>query len=326
MGKSADTPIPLILRLEPIRGYLLIGVLCLGLMFTLAERFRPGLIEPWREGFSTAAGTYFHPLLQGTKGAQRMTRKVSELWGVQGEFDAIKSELEQVRLELQLTREELRRVGRIAELKKWNYADGLVFRLADVIGFSAKGRSAEWIIGLGSADGVEVNAPAVGREGLAGVVREVSNRSARLQALTDPMSAVGVAAAKGRGRGIVFGRGRGAPLEFVPEDETVAITVGEVLVTSGFENSIYPKGLVVGRITARRTNFRGLEYGVVEPAEKFNTLEEVLVIQRTPEAEPEKSGTGLYDFDLSSARGEDAPLEASPSPSSDSPAQTSENE
>src|SRR6185295_8352191 len=115
-------------------------------------------------------------------------------------------------------------------------------------------------------------------KGLAGVIREVSQRSARVQALTDPLSAVGVADLETRHRGIAFGRGRAKPLEFIPENEIQPITPGALLITSGFGNSIYPKGLIVGRIQEKLQNQLGVVYGAIEPAENFNALEEVLVI------------------------------------------------
>jgi hypothetical protein len=54
----------------------------------------------------------------------------------------------------------------------------------------------------------------------------------------------------------------------------------------------------VGTIKARRRNFRGVDFGVVEPAETFNALEEVLVITRAAAAQPAGplEGLGGYSF------------------------------
>jgi cell shape-determining protein MreC len=80
--------------------------------------------------------------------------------------------------------------------------------------------SAEWIINRGAADGMEVGLPVVGQNGLAGVIREVSDRTSRVQALSDPQSAVGVAERDARNRGIVFGVGRDLPWSSFPKTRT----------------------------------------------------------------------------------------------------------
>ena len=70
-------------------------------------------------------------------------------------------------------------------------------------------------------------------------------------------------------------------LKYVPARGDVV--VGDVVVTSGLDR-LYPKGLVVGRV-----RFVGDGSGLfrdirVEPSARFDRLEEVLVVRRTPEA------------------------------------------
>lgn len=291
--------------------YLLAGLLVFGSALSLIERFRPGMVEPVRRRISVGLSGYFQPLLESTKEGRRLARRVSELWGVESDYRRLEAELARTRLELQLAQEQLRTLGRISGLRRWRGPQELEFVLADVIGFSVAGSSAEWVINKGAQHGMEVGLPVVGQNGLAGVVREVSERSARVQALTDPLSAVGVAEAENRSRGIVFGAGRDMPLEFVPENESSPILPGTRLITSGFENSVYPKGIVVGTIKARRNNFRGAAYGVVEPAESFNALEEVLVITRSPgvASSGPLEGLGRYSFEMTpqgAAEGDEA--------------------
>lgn len=281
-------------------------MLVLGTVVSAVERFRPGWIEPLRHRISVGMSGYFHPLLESTQEGRRLASRLTELWGVESEYRRLERDLKQTRLELQLVREELRRMGRISGLRRWRGPEALEFVLAEVIGFSIEGSSAEWVINRGAIHGMEAGLPVVGQNGLAGVIREVSDRSARVQALTDPLSAVGVAQTETRSRGIVFGKGRDMPLEFLPENENAPIVPGTQLITSGFENSVYPKGIVVGTIEARRTNFRGAVYGVVEPAESFNSLEEVLVITRAPGETPSEpmEGLGRYTFEIDPAYGE----------------------
>lgn len=306
MGKSVSKKPTPAQRVERIRAALLVALLAVGVVTSLLERFRPSIVEPGRRWISTGLSGYFSPLLEFTQGGRRLANRVEELWGVESDYRRLERELAQTRLDLQLAQEQLRRMGRISGLRQWRGPQDLEFVLADVIGFSIEGSSAEWIINKGSQHGMEAGMPVVGQSGLAGVIREVSDRSSRVQALTDPQSAVGVSEVTTRSRGIVFGAGRDLPLEFVPENENAPIVAGTKLITSGFKNSIYPKGIVVGTIKAKRSNFRGVDYGVVEPAEMFNALEEVLVITRGPEAPAAgpMEGLGQYAFEVEGAGAE----------------------
>jgi hypothetical protein len=81
-----------------------------------------------------------------------------------------------------------------------------------------------------------------------------------------------------RARGILYGQGRNKPLAFMPENEVQPIDVNAVLTTSGFENSVFPKGVVIGAIKDRKLNPYGMPYGVVKPAVAFESIEEVLLV------------------------------------------------
>jgi hypothetical protein len=149
---------------------------------------------------------------------------------------------------------------------------------ADVIGLITNEESAEMIVNRGSADGVRPRDPAVALGGLIGQVQSVTAHTAHIQGLADPVSAVGAVALKSRSRGILYGRGRGKPMEFIPENEVQPLEIGTLLVTSGFENSVYPKGIVIGKITGRQANMYGMPYGAVQPVVPFESIEEVLLV------------------------------------------------
>ncbi len=268
-----------------------------GLWIAALERWRPEIIEPARHQLFVILSAYLQPTRVATQKALEFGGRASDLWKVETENQQLRHRLMRAEAELQATQEQLRRLGRVSGLRQWRGSEELEFLPADVIGFSTEEQSAVLTINRGSADHLRVGLPVVGQNGLAGVIREVADRSARVQALTDPMSAVGVADLETRRRGIVFGRGRDAETEFIPDNEIQPITPGAVLITSGFGNSLYPKGLIVGRIKERRTNKRGLIYGVIEPAENLSALEEVLVI-RPSERFSAQSGESLGTLDL----------------------------
>jgi rod shape-determining protein MreC len=136
----------------------------------------------------------------------------------------------------------------------------------------------------GSAAGVVLNAPVMSPTGVVGRVIAVGPRAARVQVLLDRDSAAGVLIERSRVAGVVSGQ-VGQPetgaaelvLKYVSERADVA--VGDVVVTSGFDR-IYPKGLVVGRVSYVGEGSGLLKEIRVEPSARFDRLEEVLVVRR----------------------------------------------
>ena len=70
-------------------------------------------------------------------------------------------------------------------------------------------------------------------------------------------------------------------LKYVSDRADVA--VGDVVVTSGFDR-VYPKGLVVGRVSYVGKGAALLKEIRVEPSARFDRLEEVLVVLRPERA------------------------------------------
>lgn len=284
--------------LQRYRFYVLLAAMAAGLAVTALEKFRPATIEPLRHRIFVLLDSYLHPTRELVLMSKDFGRSIGHLWEVENEYQELKNRLLAAEADLQATREQLRRLGRISGLRQWESPEELEFVLADVTGFSTEDQSAELLINRGSLDHLEPGLPVVGQRGLVGVIREVAPRTARVQALPDKLSAVGVAEADSRGRGIILGRGRNEPLEFIPENETQPVRPGTVLITSGFRNSVYPKGLIVGTIQSNSYNDQSVEYGVVQPAENLDALEEVLVIRRASHAPPPADEKGLGHFSL----------------------------
>jgi len=137
-------------------------------------------------------------------------------------------------------------------------------------------------IDRGTADGVALNSPVVSPTGVVGRVIAVGPHAARVQVLLDRDSAAGVLIERSRVSGVVSGQvvqpetGTGdLILKYVSERADVAI--GDVVLTSAFDR-IYPKGLVVGRISYVGEGAGLLKEIRVEPSARFERLEEVLVV------------------------------------------------
>ena len=88
--------------------------------------------------------------------------------------------------------------------------------------------------------------------------------------------------------GVVVGSGDDRlQMQYVSEASDLA--VGDVLVTSGID-TIYPKGLVVGRVELVEKNGPAFKKIVVKPAVDFSRLEEVLVVLTPTAAKEAASG------------------------------------
>jgi rod shape-determining protein MreC len=143
-------------------------------------------------------------------------------------------------------------------------------------------------INRGSSDGVVLDAPVISPTGVVGRVIAVGPRAARVQILLDRDSGAGVLIERSRVSGVVSGQviqpETGAAdllLKYVSERADVA--EGDVVVTSGFDR-IYPKGLVVGRVSYVGEGSGLLKEIRVEPSARFDRLEEVLVVLRLHES------------------------------------------
>jgi rod shape-determining protein MreC len=135
-------------------------------------------------------------------------------------------------------------------------------------------------IGKGASDGVAVDMSVVTGAGLVGSVIDVSRHQATVLLIEDPSSGVGVKVEKSGTTGVVKGRGDGGTVRLDFVDPGVEITEGEVVYTSGQQDSRFPGGIPVGTVS-RVTKTRGdLQQDVlVEPLVDFSRLDYVKVLR-----------------------------------------------
>jgi rod shape-determining protein MreC len=136
----------------------------------------------------------------------------------------------------------------------------------------------------GSSSGVRLNAPVMSPTGVVGRVIAVGPWAARVQVLLDRDSGAGVLIERTRVSGVVSGRvaepgAEELVMRYVPERADVV--TGDVVVTSGVDG-IFPKGLVVGRVSYVGEGAGLLKDVRVQPSARFDRLEEVLVVLREP--------------------------------------------
>jgi rod shape-determining protein MreC len=110
----------------------------------------------------------------------------------------------------------------------------------------------EIVVAAGSADGVVAGSPVVTAAGFVGTVTTLNEGAARVRLLTDQSSAVSAIDLRTRALGIVQPQSGGAlMLDRVSKKEVVH--VGDEIVTAGSRagqlSSLYPKGILIGRVT-----------------------------------------------------------------------------
>ncbi|MFQ5847114.1 MAG: rod shape-determining protein MreC [Candidatus Methylomirabilales bacterium] len=148
---------------------------------------------------------------------------------------------------------------------------------AVVVGKDATNWFHSLLIDQGSRHGIERHMAVIGPGGLVGQVVDVSLSSARIQLITDPVSSVGVLLQSSRVTGLLMGaRSGGLRIRYLPV--RAEIRVGEVVITSGL-GGVYPKGILVGKVTAADRRSGALfQETTVDPSVDFSRLEEVLVV------------------------------------------------
>lgn len=139
-------------------------------------------------------------------------------------------------------------------------------------------------IDRGSNHGVAENMPVVAGAGLVGRVIEVSPGRSTVLLLTDSTFSVGVRLAESGDVGLAEGRGRDERLAVDLVEASTSVSVGELLVTSGLQGSLFPAGIPVGEVTSERLRAGSLLRDVrIRPTVDINELSVVKVLQWSPE-------------------------------------------
>ncbi|GIU88458.1 MAG: rod shape-determining protein MreC [Acidimicrobiia bacterium] len=142
----------------------------------------------------------------------------------------------------------------------------------------------EWTITIdkGSEHGISPDMPVLAVDGLVGKVLESWRGGAKVRLLVDPDSNVAVRVDPDGATGVAEGRA-GSDLLRVDLDDDDRVFVGNTVVTSGLENSVFPGGLPVGRV-AEVEDLSGGRGRVarVAPFVDFDALEFVTVLRWVP--------------------------------------------
>ena len=143
------------------------------------------------------------------------------------------------------------------------------------------------VLSVGTADGVKVGHVVLSEQGLVGRVTEVGTNYSKVLLITDPSSTVSALVEGSRATGIVRGQyGDSLIMDWLLQTEKVH--PGDVVVTAGLAlgdelRSLYPKGLVIGKVLQLQNAEAGAyQRAIVGPAVDLRRLENVLVVKTSP--------------------------------------------
>ncbi|MEF3695668.1 rod shape-determining protein MreC [Desulfolutivibrio sp.] len=230
--------------------------------------------------------------------------RVSSFWdryvyfvGVREENDSLRASLAEATQELGLLREKAAEAERLARILTIRPPVGWSRQGARVISHRLGPNAAleTVLLDKGALDGLEVNTPVTGPDGVIGRLLRLSPTAATVLLVTDPNSRIPVTSQKNRTQGII--KGEGANREMVVQYVALGAPLeeGELLVTSGLEE-IFPKGLPVARVTEVGRKGPSLFQTVyAEPLFDARRLEEVALLAKNPQegrvqAEPGPGG------------------------------------
>jgi rod shape-determining protein MreC len=211
----------------------------------------------------------------------------SDLVGAKEERDRLEAQvqaLQQQVVQLQAANEENTRLRELL-----GYVDGTSFP-ADyepittrVLAQPANAYDQDIVVAAGRADGIVRDAPVVTEDGLVGIVTSVSGDAARVTLLTDQSVAVSAYDVTTNAAGVVRKASAGSELvlDRVPKD--LVVTEGDIVATAGWRSgdleSLYPRGLPIGRVTSVGLQDIDLYQRIqVTPFVNFDSLSEVVVL------------------------------------------------
>jgi rod shape-determining protein MreC len=138
-------------------------------------------------------------------------------------------------------------------------------------------------IDKGTTSGVAVGMPVVTGAGLVGRITETSRSRAVVQLVTDKKFSVGVRLAASGDVGVANGTGSLGSMTVDLIDPTTTVEKGEILVSSGLQQSQFPPNIPIGKVVSTKKRPNALQQDVViEPVADLDKLTFLTVLQWSP--------------------------------------------
>lgn len=213
------------------------------------------------------------------------------IYGYLFKYDQLQAENESLRSQLADAQKSARegiaateenvRLRNLLELRQ-SHTD-YVLESTKVVLWSSSNWSNSFTISKGSSSGIELGDPVITEYGvLVGQITELGTTWATVSTVIDVDMSVGAFVGEEGSSGMVVGeysfmKKRQAKLTYLAEGAQVF--VGDEVLTSG-SGGAFPAGILIGTVSAVKTESGGqLEYGIVEPGVKYDSLVQVFVIK-----------------------------------------------
>jgi rod shape-determining protein MreC len=138
----------------------------------------------------------------------------------------------------------------------------------------------------GSVDGIRAKSPVIAHEGVVGQVMSVARNFCDVLLISDASSAISAKIVESNARGIL--RGITSNKEYLMEirdlDGLIAVNANDIVVTSG-ENSLFPAGLPIGKVTEASKSSDGLFISAkIRPFVSIDQFDHVVVFLEEAES------------------------------------------
>jgi len=221
------------------------------------------------------------------RGFTAVFRPVGNFFSSVGELSSLRSRNTELEAELEAVRQQVEQAEAIAEEnaqlradaeldESWVSMDRLT---AEVINKASS--NFRWIVRInkGRTDGVRPDMAVVDADGLVGKILSADESSASVLLLIDPNGAAAAKTAGGKFTGSVNGHGSGEPLSFEFVDPEADIEVGDEVLTSYYNDGIFPPNIPIGQVIDIDAPSAALRPDVaVDPYVDFQALDFVQVL------------------------------------------------
>jgi rod shape-determining protein MreC len=154
-------------------------------------------------------------------------------------------------------------------------------KLAQVIGRDSTSDHKVLRINKGSKDGIREKLPVINSKGLVGYIIRTTKNYSDVLSILDQNNRVDAVVARTRSHGIIEGYSDDR-LSMKYVNRTEPLVLDDTVFTSGL-SEIYPKGLLIGKVTLiERESFGTTQLVQVTPMVDFSKLEEVIVLLEDP--------------------------------------------
>jgi rod shape-determining protein MreC len=236
-----------------------------------------------RNGVPLLEAVTFGALSEGQRAASAIVNGARHVWaryvalrGVYDENETLKRELAKARVEIQEQRALADRTRGLERLLELRDRQTLSTAAAEIIAAGGTPDFRTVTIDKGLLHGLQTDMAVIAPAGVVGRLVMPGPRASKVQLLIDRNAAAGALIERSRAQGVVVGGGDDTlRMDYVAETSDVA--VGDNVVTSGIDG-IYPKGFMIGRVTAVEKRGGAYRAIAVQPAVDFSSLEEVLVV------------------------------------------------